>query len=147
MHLHTWGGRGSVESKRKERRGEEREEKQGREWVGREEKGDSDIENTSFHFRDMALSLNIDLPFPAPALNLLSLRSLFKTNHNLFKLIKFFFHLKRSLESPRNAFQFVTFLKSSGFNFVLFPTCFSARGDLCLTQKRMFYTCGSQMFQ
>lgn len=54
-----------MESKRKERRGEERE-KQGREWVGREEKGDSDIENTSFHFRDMALSLKIDSSFPAP---------------------------------------------------------------------------------
>ena len=54
-----------MESKIKERRGEERE-KQGREWVGREEKGDSDIENTSFHFRDMALSLKIDSSFPAP---------------------------------------------------------------------------------
>ena len=32
----------------------------------REEKGDSDIENTSFHFRDMALSLNIDSSLPAP---------------------------------------------------------------------------------
>ena len=55
-----------MESKRKERRGEERDKKQGREWVGREEKGDSDIENTSFHFRDMALSLNIDSSLPAP---------------------------------------------------------------------------------
>lgn len=55
-----------MESKRKERREREGGEAGKREWVGREEKGDSDIEIPVSISGIMALSLNIDSSFPAP---------------------------------------------------------------------------------